>query len=132
MASQLNSVIMVGRLTRDPELRTTKGGTSVADFGLANSRTWKDKEGETQKKTTFVNVTAWGALAELVDKILNKGDLVVINGTLELNQWESKEGEKRSKVFVQLNNFQTMVKKSGKTVGAGVGADDDEESGRPF
>lgn len=108
MASQLNQVTIIGRLTKDPDLRATKGGTSVVDFGLANSRSWTDKEGEKRERTTFVDVTAWGSLAELVDKILNKGDLVVISGTLELNQWE-KDGEKRSKIFIQMNNFQTMV-----------------------
>jgi single-strand DNA-binding protein len=108
MASQLNKVFIVGRLTRDPDFRTTTSGASVADFGLANTRTWKSKDGETHQETCFIDITAWGTLAELVQKYLTKGVMVLVEGGLRLDQWTSKDGDKRSKVRLNLDSFQRM------------------------
>jgi len=127
MASQLNKVFIIGRLTRDPDFRTTTGGSAVADFGLANSRSWKSKDGETHQETCFVDITAWGTLAELVQKYLHKGTLVMIEGGLRLDQWTSKEGDKRSKVRINLDSFQAMeFDRAPKEKSSDEGNEDDE------
>lgn len=88
-----NKVIMMGRLTRDPELRTIGSGTNVAEFGLAVDSGWGDN-----KRTTFIDVTSWGKQSEFVTKYFKKGDGIHIEGRLEFEQWEDKNGGgKRSK-----------------------------------
>ncbi len=88
-----NKVVLMGRLTRDPELRTIPSGTPVADFGLAADSGWGEN-----KKTCFVDVTVWGKQAEFVAKYFKKGDGIHLDGRLELEQWEDKDShEKRSK-----------------------------------
>lgn len=95
----LNQVTVAGCLTRDPEVRQV-GETSVAAFGLAINRKYKDKSGETKEETTFLDVEAWGRQAELVGQYLTKGRNCLIEGSLKLEQWEDKSGGKRSKIKV--------------------------------
>lgn len=98
MAS-VNKVMMLGRLTRDPELRYTPKGTAVCDLGVALNRTWTDPGGEKKEEVTFVDVTAWSRTAELCAQYLKKGRQVFIEGRLKLDQWE-QEGAKKSKLTV--------------------------------
>jgi len=104
----MNKVIILGNLTRDPELKEFDGGNSLAKFGLAVNRTWKNKDGETQEKTTFVDVNVWGAAAGNCAKYLEKGRKVLVEGRLEMETWESKEGEKRSKHSINAENVQFL------------------------
>ncbi len=99
MAS-LNNVILAGNLTRDPELRTTASGMHVAEFGLAINDNYKNKSGETVESTCFVDIVVWGRQAETCSQYLNKGSPVLLEGRLQFDQWETKEGEKRNKLRV--------------------------------
>jgi single-strand DNA-binding protein len=97
--SDLNEVVISGRLTRDCEVRYTPSGTAVTDVIVASNRIWS-KESEKQEEATFVDVTIWGKQAESLEQYLLKGRHVMIVGRLKLNKWENKEGEKRSKLTV--------------------------------
>jgi len=132
MASQLNKVFLVGRLTKNPEFRTTTGGASVADFSLANSRSWKSKDGGQHQETCFVDITAWGTLAELVEKYLTKGALVLVEGGLRLDKWETKDGDKRSKLRLNLDSFQLMEFKSDKPRDDSRNDEDEDEDQPPY
>ena len=119
--ANLNKVMLIGNLTRDPELRHTPKGTAVAELGLAINRVWKDEQGQKQEETTFVDVTLWGRQAELAQQYLAKGNPVYIEGRLNLDTWDDKAtGQKRSKLKVIGENLQFLS--SGKTGGAGAGA----------
>lgn len=118
MAS-FNKVILMGNLTRDPELRVTPKGTAVCQIGLAVNSSYKDKDGNAREEVTFVDVDAFGRQAEVIAKYMNKGRPILIEGRLKLDSWESKEGEKRSKLKVILDSF-TFV---GSGPGRGEGGD---------
>ena len=98
----------MGNLTRDPELRAIPSGTAVCQFSLAVSRIYKNPNGERQEETTFVDVEAWGRQAETISKYVTKGNPLFIEGRLKLDTWENKEGEKRSKMKVVLENMQLI------------------------
>jgi single-strand DNA-binding protein len=101
-----NRVVIAGNLTRQPELKYTPSGTAVAKFGVAMNRKWKDDQGNLQEAVTFVDVTAWAKQAETLTKHVDKGRPILIEGRLELDQWEDKaSGEKRSKLYVVLEQF---------------------------
>ncbi|MEM7790435.1 MAG: single-stranded DNA-binding protein [Verrucomicrobiota bacterium] len=104
MAS-FNKVILLGNLTRDPELRVTANGNSICKLGLAVSRAFSTKDGERREETTFVDIDAFGKQAEVISKYMRKGRPIMIEGRLKLDQWES-DGQKRSKLSVVLENFQ--------------------------
>ena len=107
--ANLNKVMLIGNLTRDPELRYTPKGTAVADVGLAINRVWNNEAGQKQEETTFVDVTLWGRQAELAEKYLGKGRGVYIEGRLQLDTWDDKEtGKKRSKLKVVGENLQFL------------------------
>jgi len=105
-----NKVILMGNLTRDPQVRYIPSGTAVADIGLAINRSWFDKQSNSRKEeVTFVDVTLWGRQAEVAGEYLSKGSSVLIEGRLQLDQWEDREsGQKRSRLKVVGDNM-TMV-----------------------
>jgi len=104
-----NKVILVGRLTRDPELKYLTSGTSLASFGLAASRNWKDKNtGESKEDTMFIDITAFGKAAEIANQYLKKGNRVLVEGRLVLESWEDNNGNKRSKHKVTAESIQFM------------------------
>jgi len=107
----LNRVTLMGNLTRDPELRTLPSGNAVAALGLAINRRWKNQQGEQQEETTFVDCEAFGKTAEVLAQYLKKGRPVYIEGRLKLDMWEDKEGGKRSKMKVIVDNFQFIDSK---------------------
>ena len=109
MAS-FNKVILVGNLTRDPELRYTPSGTAIAKIGLAVNRTWKSGDtGESREEVTFVDVDAFGRQAETIGQYLKKGRPILVEGRLRLDQWDDKQtGQKRSRLGVVLENFQFL------------------------
>jgi len=105
MAS-FNKVILMGNLTRDPELRYTPKGTAVAKLGLAVNRTWRNADGQQQDETTFVDVDAFGKQAETLGQYMQKGRPILVEGRLKLDQWEDKNtGQNRSKLGVILEKF---------------------------
>jgi len=114
MAS-FNKVILVGNLTRDPQVRYTPSGTAVTELGLAVSRQWFDKQSNSKKEdTTFVDVTVWGRTAEVAGEYLSKGRPVLIEGRLQLDTWQDKEsGQNRSKLKVVCENMTMLGSGSG-------------------
>ncbi|MEN6407697.1 MAG: single-stranded DNA-binding protein [Thermoguttaceae bacterium] len=110
MAS-FNRVILVGNLTRDPELRYLASGTAVTDIGLAVNDRRKNANGEWIDETTFVDVTLWGRTAEVVSEYLSKGSPVLIEGRLKLDSWETQDGQKRSKLKVVGERMQMLSAK---------------------
>lgn len=99
MARSFNQVILMGNLTRDPELRTIPSGQSVCSFSLALNRSYKGQDGEWQEATDYVDIVAWGPLGERVAQYLSKGRPCLVNGRLQSRSWE-QDGQKRSKVEV--------------------------------
>jgi single-strand DNA-binding protein len=99
MARSFNMVVLMGNLTRDPELRTTPNGASVCSFSLALNRSYKAASGEWQEATDYIDIVAWGPLGERVSQYLSKGRPCLVNGRLQSRSWE-QEGQKRSKVEV--------------------------------
>ena len=108
----LNKVFLIGNLTRDPELKYTSNGTGIARFGLAVNRTYNTPDGEKKKETCFVDITAWDKLAEICNEHLTKGRLVLIEGRLQYQSWETDDGAKRSKIEVVAQNVQFLSSKS--------------------
>jgi single-strand DNA-binding protein len=105
--ANLNKVILIGNLTREPELRVTPGGLSICKFGLAVNRSFTDKEGNKRDETTFVDIDSFGKQAEVISKYMSKGRPILVEGRLKLDQWEDKKtGEKRNKLGVVVEQFQ--------------------------
>ncbi len=98
----LNHIVLMGRLTRDPELRRTQSGTAVAAFALAVDRDFKGDDGE--KKTDFIDIVAWRNTAEFVSKYFTKGRMAVVEGRLQIRQWTDKDGNKRRSAEVVADN----------------------------
>jgi len=103
-----NHVVLVGNLTRDPELRYIPSGTAVADVGLAVNDRRKNAQGEWEDDTTFVEVTLWSRQAEVASEYLSKGSPVLIDGRLKYDQWETQDGQKRSKLKVVAFRMQML------------------------
>src|SRR6266550_3042608 len=126
----LNKVMLIGNLTRDPEIKYTPKGTAVAQIGLAVNRVWSNDAGEKQEETTFVDVELWGRQAEIAGEYLRKGRPVFIEGRLKLDSWDDKQtGAKRSKMKVVGEQLQLLGSREGAS--AGGGADSGESRARP-
>ncbi len=107
--ANLNKVMLIGNLTRDPELRYTPKGTAVADIAIAINRIWNNEAGQRQEETTFVDVTLWGRQAELAQQYLSKGRGIYVEGRLQMDTWDDKNtGQKRSKLKVIGENLQFL------------------------
>ena len=98
--NSVNHVMLLGNLTRDPELRYTPSGAAVCQMGVALNRRWKDPAGEPKEEVTFVEVTVWGRQAETVASYLTKGRAVAVEGRLQLDAWQTESGERRSRLKV--------------------------------
>jgi single-strand DNA-binding protein len=121
MAS-FNKVMLLGNLTRDPEVKYTPKGSAVADIGLAVNRTYTTDGGEKREETTFVDVTMWGRQAEIAGEYLKKGRPLFVEGRLQLDTWDDKQtGQKRSKLRVVCENFQMLGSRDGGGEGGGGG-----------
>ncbi len=116
--ANFNRVILMGNLTRDPELRVTPKGTAVCAFGMAVNRAIRSSEGgEPREETTFIDLEAWDKQAEIISKYVFKGNPLFVEGRLRLDTWESKTGEKRSKLKVIVENMQLMSARAGESGG---------------
>ncbi|HAW60096.1 MAG TPA: single-stranded DNA-binding protein [Actinobacteria bacterium] len=113
MAS-LNRVVLIGNLTRDPELRFTPSGTSVANFGIAINRRRTNRQGERADSVDYFNVVVWGRLAELCNEYIGKGAPVAVEGRLQSRSWETQDGQKRSTVEVVAENVQFLGRVGGR------------------
>jgi single-strand DNA-binding protein len=127
MARSFNQVILMGNLTRDPELRTTPNGQSVCSFSLALNRSYKGADGNWQEATDYVDVVAWAALGERVAQYVTKGRPVLVSGRLQSRSWE-QEGQKRSKVEVVAQDVTFL---GGRPDGTGAQSEAEEESEAP-
>jgi single-strand DNA-binding protein len=126
MAS-FNKVILLGNLTRDPEVRYTPKGTAVAELGMAVNRVYTTDGGEKREEVTFVDVTLWGRTAEIAGEYLKKGRPVFIEGRLQLDTWDDKQsGQKRSKLKVVADGMQLIGGRPG-----GAGGESEEQGGAP-
>ena len=116
----VNKVILVGNLGSDPEIRTTPGGQRVANFRLATSRSWNNQEGQRQEKTEWHSIVAWGKTADIVERYLQKGKQVYVEGRLETRSWQDKDGQTRYKTEIICENMQ-MLGRPGERTDAGGG-----------
>jgi single-strand DNA-binding protein len=118
--ANLNKVMLIGNLTRDPELRYTPKGTAVTDISLAINRVWTNEQNARQEETIFVEVTLWGRQAELAQQYLSKGRSAYIEGRLQMDTWDDKEtGKKRSKLKVIGESLQFLPDGRGGAGGGG-------------
>lgn len=106
--ANLNKVLLIGRLTRDPELRYTPQGTAVCTLGIATNRVSRNPDGSTREETTFVDVTVWAKQAENCAEYLKKGREVFVEGHLTLDKWETPDGQKRQKLHVTAERVQFL------------------------
>lgn len=114
----LNKAQIIGRLTRDPEVRTTPNGQSVASFGVATNMTWTDKSGQKQEKVEYHNIVAWRKLAEIIGQYLKKGSKVYIEGRLQTRNWEGQDGNKRNRTEIVADNMIMLDSRGGGGGGA--------------
>jgi single-strand DNA-binding protein len=110
----VNKVILIGNLGRDPEVRSTPSGQSVASFTLATSRRWKDKNGQRQEQTEWHQIVVWGKQAEIAGQYLTKGKQIFLEGRLQTRSWDDRQtGEKRYRTEVVCDNFQMLGSRGG-------------------
>ena len=102
----LNKAVIIGRLVRDPETKSTPSGSTVANFSVATSRVWNDQSGTRQEKTDFHNIVAWGRLAEIIQQYMTKGSLIMVEGRIETRNYEGQDGVKRYRTEIIANNIQ--------------------------
>jgi single-strand DNA-binding protein len=117
----VNKVILVGRLGRDPEMRYTSAGQAVCNFSLATDETYRDRNGERQKRTEWHKVVVWAKQAEIAQQYLKKGSLVYVEGRIQSRQWDDKEGQKRTSFEIVATSFR-MLGGRGEAQGAAAGA----------
>ncbi len=118
----VNKVILVGRLGRDPETRYTSGGQAVANFSVATDESYKDRNGERQKRTEWHKIVVWGKQAEIAQQYLKKGSLVFIEGRIQSREWQDKEGQKRTSFEIVANNFRMLGGRAEGAAAAGATA----------
>lgn len=126
MASNVNTVVLVGNLTKDPELRTTSGGTSVANLRLAVNSSERSG-GEWTERPSYFDVTVWGNQAQSCEKYLSKGSPIAVHGRLRQERWQAKEGGERSRVVIVAATIQFLSSKSKSGSGSGGGENYKEE-----
>lgn len=113
----LNKVMLIGNLTRDPELKSLPSGTQVATIGVATNRTWKDKNGQKQEDTQFHNVVVFARQAEIVAQYLRKGSQVYVEGRLQTRSWDDKDGQKKYRTEIVADRIQFGSKREGSPEG---------------
>ena|ERR1700733_14746803 len=119
----VNKAILVGRLGRDPETRYTSAGQAVCNFTLATDETYKDRNGERQKRTEWHRIVVWAKQAEIAQQYLHKGSLIFVEGRIQTRQWDDREGQKRTTVEIVATNFRMLGGRGegGMTPGVGAG-----------
>jgi single-strand DNA-binding protein len=131
MAS-VNKVILIGNLGKDPEIRTTPQGTSLARFSLATTTAWKDASGAKQERTEWHEIVAWEKLAQICGEYLHKGKMVYVEGSLQTRSWEDQNGQKRYKTEIKASNVVMLSRREdGVRAGAGSPAREVAETPEP-
>jgi single-strand DNA-binding protein len=115
----LNKVMLIGRITRQPELKTTTTGQNVVSFSIATNRTWKDKDGNKQERAEFHNLVAWGKLADICNQYLEKGKKIYVEGRLQTRDWEGQDGVKRYRTEVVMSEMIMLDRAGAATAGSG-------------
>ena len=115
MSRSVNKAILIGNLTRDPEMRYTPDGQAVCSFGVATNRSWKGKDGEQKEDVEFHNLVAWGKLAELCSQLMKKGRKVFLEGRLQTRSWEGKDGVTRQRTEIVLDDMVLLDSKGAPT-----------------
>ncbi len=115
----VNKVILVGRLGRDPETRYTSSGQAVSNFSLATDETYKDRNGERQKRTEWHKIVVWGKQAEIAQQYLKKGSLIYVEGRIQTRQWDDREGQKRTSYEIVATNFRMLGGRAEAAAAAG-------------
>lgn len=108
MANDINRVCLVGRFTRDPELKFTPTNTPIANFSIANNRTYAGQNSEKKEQVSFFNCIAWGKTGQIISQYFKKGQRIIIEGRLQQRSWDDKDGNKRSTVEIVVENFQFL------------------------
>ena len=111
----LNKAIIIGNLTRDPEMKTLPSGVAVTSFSLATNRTWKDKEGNKQEQVEYHNIVSFGKQAENIAKYMTKGTSMLVEGRLQTRSWESDDGKKNYRTEIVVESVQFGYKKDGQS-----------------
>ncbi len=126
----INKAIVVGNLGRDPEVRSTPSGQSVAKFSVATTRKWTSKDGERQEATEWHNIVCWGRQAEIAGQYLHKGKQVYVEGRLQTDSWEDREtGKKMYRTEIVCDNFQMLGSRGDSNTGGGSAAGGGSTSG---
>ncbi len=123
----LNKVMIIGRLTRDPEVRTTPTGSNVANFAVATNFSWKDQSGNKQDRTEYHDIVAWRKLADIIGQYVKKGSKIYIEGRLETRSWDDQEGNKKYRTEIIADNMIMLDSKGG----TGSGGDNFQSGGAP-
>jgi single-strand DNA-binding protein len=113
----LNRVMIIGNMTRDPEVKTTPNGKNVASFAVATNYQWTDANGQKQAQTEYHNIVAWGKLADICGQYLNKGKKVYVEGRLQTREWEAQDGTKRNRTEIVCENM-IMLDRAGAPAGS--------------
>src|SRR4051812_36156131 len=121
MARSINKAILLGNLTRDPVLHYTSSGKPVCDFGLATNRTWTNDKGERQEQSEFHNIVAWGKLAEIASRYLAKGRKVYLEGCLQTRNYETPDGQKKSRTEIVIDDMIMLDSKGAGSASAHKG-----------
>jgi single-strand DNA-binding protein len=128
----MNVIFLIGNVGSDPDIRTTQGGTQVANFSLATSERWKDKDGEKQEKTTWHRITVWGPLSKVVEGWVTKGSKLAIQGRLESRKWTDRDGNEKLAWEVNTTNLELLGEKGArKPARNGDDEEEQEEAPRP-
>lgn len=124
----LNKVMLIGNLTRDPNLRYTPNSTAVASFGIATNRSWTPADGgDKQERVDFHNVVAWSKLAEICGQLLHKGDKVYVEGRIQTRDWKTEAGEERKVTEIVIDNMMLLSNRGGKFAEGGAEGEMEEE-----
>jgi single-strand DNA-binding protein len=118
----VNKVILVGNLGRDPETRYTGSGQAVCNFSIATSETFKDRNGERQKRTEWHKIVVWGKLAEICQQYLKKGAQIFIEGKIQSREWQDKEGNKRTSFEIVARDMRMLGSRAESAMGASAAA----------
>ncbi len=122
MAMDLNRAMLIGRVTRDPEVRTIPSGQMVATFAVATNRQWTDQSGQRQEKAEFHNIVAWRKLAEIIQSYVKKGMRVFVEGRIETRSWEDPQGNKKYRTEIVADNFIMLESKNAAGAAAAAAA----------
>jgi single-strand DNA-binding protein len=126
----LNKAILIGNLTRDPELKSLPSGSKVAEFGLATNRVWKDREGQKKEETQFHNIVVFGLQAENISRFLKKGSSALIEGRIQTRSWDAQDGSKRYRTEIVADRVQFGPRRAGEggSPAPAAGVSDDAEA----